>query len=125
MKVTVECQGFAVTNLIDAHARQQVREALSQFTPFVETVHLCLRDVGELRGLAEYTVIAEVAMRNMPRATVEGNGCDLFLTVRYAARRAQRAVERSVRRARNAGSSSAGSANAFAPMANSGWLPDG
>ncbi|MFK8016506.1 MAG: hypothetical protein AB8G17_13825 [Gammaproteobacteria bacterium] len=125
MKVTVECQGFAETNFIDAHARQQVREALSQFTPFVETVHLCLRDVGELQGPAEYTVIAEIVLKNMPRATVEGNGCDLSLTVRYAARRAQRAVERSVRRARNADASGARSGNAFAPLANSGWLPDG
>jgi len=118
MKVTIDGQGFSVSHALDEHARQQVREALSVFTHCVVGVELCLRDVSDPGGPTEYNVVASVSMRNMPPAVVEGNGCDLFLTVRYAARRAQRAVERAVRRSDNASVTSARPRMVFEPVAN-------
>ena len=96
MKITIECQGFSATDSIRTHAREQVRDALHFVDQYVDTVDLCLHDVSGPNGPAEYNVVARLALPDTLPIVVEGNGCDLSLTVRYTAGRAQRAVERSV-----------------------------
>lgn len=96
MITTIECQGFRVTDAIDARARALLDDALRHCIDDIRRLDLQVCELGGRNGPPEYRIVANISLHNLPSVCVEGNGCDLDLTMRYVAGRAEPAVERAV-----------------------------
>ncbi len=98
MNVSIRASDFTVTDAIDSHTRERMRQALRTFDHNVIDADVFLRDISAGKGGADKRVVVHVRLRGRHSVAVEATGDDLYATMTQAARRTRRAVKRTVRK---------------------------
>ncbi len=96
MNVSIRASDFTVTDAIESHTRDRMRQALQTFDHSVIDADVFLRDVNASKGGDDKRVVIHVRLRGRQSVAVEATGGDLYATMTQAARRTRRAVKRTV-----------------------------
>ena len=96
MNILLHTQGFDLTPAIEAHTRKQLHLHLANFSSYVVSVDVYLRDINGPKGGADMKVLIRANLETRTTVTVEQTRADLYDAVSIATRQAKRAVRRSV-----------------------------
>lgn len=99
MRIVSRAQGFELSSAIDTFVRDQLSTALGRFSEEVGSVDVFLADVNGPKGGIDKQVLVRVQIRGRRQITLQTTNTNLYAAIRISAKRAKRAVRRSLRKA--------------------------
>lgn len=101
MQTIIHSQGFSVTDPIKAHLSRRLSLAIGQFDRNITKVNVFLKDInGAGKGGEDKNVLVEIHLRAQAPLVVEETSNDLYMAISIAARKARRALKRTMHRLR-------------------------
>ncbi len=98
MRINIQTQGFKLTSAIDAHVRKQLSRNFRAMENHIIAVDVFLRDINGPKGGKDKRALVSVQLASQPAVKVEVLHTDLYAAVSVTARRAQRAMKRTLRK---------------------------
>ena len=99
MRILSRAQGFELSSAIDSFVRDQLGAALARFSEDIGAVDVFLADVNGPKGGVDKQVLVRIQMRGRRQITLQTTNTNLYAAIRVSAKRAKRAVRRSLRKA--------------------------
>ena len=96
MNILLHTQGFDLTPAIEAHARKQLHLHLANFSSYIVSIDVFLRDINGPKGGTDMKVLIRANLETRNTVTVENTRADLYDAISIATRQTKRAVRRSV-----------------------------
>ena len=100
MNTRIQTQGFPVTRAIDSWTRDQIDKNLGRYDADVVAVDVFLTDINGPRGGQDKQVMVRILIKHRAPVLIETTGDDLYAAIDLSARRARRAVSRTLGRRR-------------------------
>lgn len=98
MRIYLQTHGFELTSEIDAHVRKQLERNLARSKQHIIAVDVFLGDINGPKGGADKKALVCVQLNSRLAVSLEAVHADLYAAIALAARKAKRAVKRSVRK---------------------------
>ena len=98
MDMNISAQGLRLQGSTDAFVREQLHSSLQRFEDHVVSVDAYLKDINGPRGGIDKQVLIRTRLRNRQVIATEITRADLRAAVVVAARKAKRAVRRSLKK---------------------------
>ena len=96
MEMTVQTQGFRLTSSIYRSSRGQFGRALSSFRDSIVDVDIYLKDLNGPKGGVDKAVLVRIALTTQQTIAIETVNENLHAALILSARRAKRAVKRTL-----------------------------
>jgi len=101
MQTIIHSQGFSVTDPIKVHLSRRLSLAIGQFDRNITKVNVFLKDInGAGKGGEDKNVLVEIHLRAQAPLVVEETSNDLYMAISIAARKARRAIKRTMHKLR-------------------------
>ncbi|MDJ0748445.1 MAG: HPF/RaiA family ribosome-associated protein [Woeseiaceae bacterium] len=100
MNISIEAQGFELSSAIDAFVTEEIRLSLLRFSEEIVSIDVFMKDINGPKGGIDKQVLLRVQMRGRQQITLQTARENLYAAIRISAKRAKRAVRRSVRKSR-------------------------
>ncbi len=100
MQITVQAQGLKLSSALYRRTRRHFDRALSRFRESIVDVHVYLKDVNGPKGGIDKAALVKIDLGNQQSVVVETESSNLLAAIGLSARRARRAVRRSLGRQR-------------------------
>ena len=100
MDTRIQTQGFSLTPAIAAWAHEQIDRSLERFRDDITAVDVFLTDINGPKGGPDKQVLVRVLIKHRAPVMIETTDVDLYAAIDLSARRARRAVQRTLGRQR-------------------------
>ncbi len=100
MNITSRTQGFELSSAIDAFVTEELRLTLQRYSEEIVSVNVFMKDINGPKGGIDKQVVLRIQMRGRQQITLTTARESLYAAIRISAKRAKRAVRRSVRKSR-------------------------
>ena len=101
MQVTVQAQGLKLSSALYGRTRRHFARSLSLFRDSIIDVRVFLKDINGPKGGIDKAALVKVELANQQSVVVETESSNLLAAIGLSARRARRAVRRSIGRQRS------------------------
>ena len=100
MNITSRTQGFELSSAIDAFVTEELGLTLQRYSEEIVSVNVFMKDINGPKGGVDKQVVLRIQMRGRQQITLQTARDSLYAAIRISAKRAKRAVRRSVRKSR-------------------------
>ncbi len=100
MEMTVQTRGFRLTSTIYRSARSQLTRALGSFRDSIVDIDVYLKDLNGPKGGVDKAVLVRVGLTTQQTIAIETVNENLHAAIILSARRARRAVRRTLAKQR-------------------------
>ena len=101
MQITVQAHGLKLSSALYGRTRRHFRNSLGRFRDSIVDVRVFLKDVNGPKGGVDKAALVKVELANQQSVVVETESSNLLAAIGQSARRARRAVRRSISRQRS------------------------
>ena len=100
MRLTIQANGFSLTDALRAHTEQRVASVLGWARQHTRQLVVCLSDINGPRGGIDKRCRIQVQLGAGREVIIEDTEADLYLAISRATERADRAIVRQFQRRR-------------------------